>query len=325
MSPFRNGSLTFSAASVVPIVSIIIVSYNVAAIMRDCLISIARETTAAHEIIIVDNASTDDSCAMVEREFPQVRLIRNEENQGFAKANNQGLREAKGEFVLFLNPDTVILNSAIDRMLDFLRPRQELGVIGPHTFNADGITTQATALRHPTLLRAFHAYIPLWRLVPVWQPALLGEYVPTSSGAVEIVKGSCMLMRTQLAREIGGMNELYFMYSEEIDLCEAVRGRGLAVYYYSDASIIHLGGASTEAVSDAMTVHLHRSMKKFFARAYHDSFPALQALRGILFFGSLWRLSVWKCLEILGIKAEEARSKQGNHKALLRWLAREYS
>jgi hypothetical protein len=310
---------------VLPTVSIIIVSYNVAAIMRDCLASIARETTTPYEIIIIDNASTDDSCAMVERDFPHAQLIRNTENQGFAKANNQGLREAKGEFALFLNPDTVILNSAIDTMITLLQARQEIGVLGPHTFNADGVTTQATALHQPTLMRAFHANIPLWRLVPGWHPPLLGEYVPDGSGAVEIVKGSCMLMRRALAREIGGMNELYFMYSEEIDLCEAVRKRGLTVYYYADASIIHLGGASTDAVSDAMTVHLYRSMKKFFARAYNGSPFALQTLRGILFFGSLWRFSAWKFMEILGRNTPKARAKQGNHKALLRWLLGEYS
>ena len=293
--------------------------------MRNCLVSIAQETATPHEIIVIDNASTDDSCAMVEREFPHTHLIRNKENQGFAKANNQGLREAQGEFVLFLNPDTVILDGAIDAMLALLRNNQELGVIGPHTFNADGLTTQATALHQPTLTRAFHANIPMWRLVPGWQPPLLGEYVPKASGAVEIVKGSCMLMRTALARDIGGMNELYFMYSEEIDLCEAVRKQGLIVYYYAGASIIHLGGASTEAVSDAMTVHLYRSMKKFFARTYNDSPFVLHTLRGMLFLGSLWRLSAWKFMEIWGHDAPKARAKQGNHKALLRWLMREYS
>lgn len=308
-----------------PVMSIIIVSYNVAAIMRDCLLSIARETSAAHEIIVIDNASTDESCAMVDREFPQAHLIRNPENQGFAKANNQGLRIAQGEYVLFLNPDTVILDGAIDKMLALLQSHPHIGLLGPHTFNADGTTTQATALRHPSLVRAFHAHIPLWRLVPVWHPPLLGEYIPKDSGEVEIVKGSCMLMRTALAREIGGMNELYFMYSEEVDLCEAVRKRGLWVYYSTEAHIIHLGGASTEAVSDAMMIHLLRSMKKFFARQYHDSVLALQTLRIILIVGSLWRLPLWALLTKFGHNRTKARLRKSNHKAALKWLLKDFS
>ncbi len=309
-----------------PLLSIIIVSYNVAAIMRDCLLSIARETSVPHEIIIVDNASTDESCAMVEREFPNIHLIRNHDNQGFAKANNQGLREAHGEYVLFLNPDTIVLDHALDKMLDFLRHNAHtVGLLGPHTFNAGGVTTQATALYHPSLMGAFHTHIPLWRLVPSWHPTLLGEYIPNGSGAVDIVKGSCMLMRTALARDIGGMNELYFMYSEEVDLSEAVRKRGLMVYYYAEASIIHLGGASTEAVSDAMAIHLYRSMKKFFARRYENSLLALQSLRCILVFGSLWRLMAWKFVGMVKGNSPNARTKYSNHKAILQWLLREFS
>ncbi len=304
--------------------SIIIVSYNVAAIMRDCLHSIVRETSTPHEIIIIDNASTDESCAMVEREFPNVHLIRNRDNQGFAKANNQGLREAKGEYVLFLNPDTIVLDHALDKMLGFLRHNAHIGLLGPHTFNAGGVTTQATALYHPSLMGAFHTHIPLWRLVPFWHPTLLGEYIPEGSGAVDIVKGSCMLMRTALARDIGGMNELYFMYSEEVDLSEAVRKCGLMVYYYAEASIIHLGGASTESVSDAMAIHLYRSMKKFFARRYENSMIALQTLRGILFFGSLWRFVAWKIVGLLGTNSRQSLIKQGNHKAILRWLLSDF-
>lgn len=302
-----------------PLVSIIIVSYNVSAIMRDCLLSIARETTVPHEIFIIDNASTDDSCAMVEREFPSAILIKNIENQGFARANNQGLARAQGRLTLFLNPDTIILNGAIDKLCAILDKLPNVGVLGPHTFNADGRTTQATALHHPTLLRAFHAHIPLWRFIPFWKPAVLGEYIPSSTEAVDIVKGSCMLMRTDEARAIGGMNEAYFMYSEEIDLCEAVRKRGKTVLYTKEADIIHLGGASTSLVSEAMSIHLLRSMKKFFERTYSSSLLALQTLRVLLFIGSSWRYAAWSIVNVLK-KTPETLAKQRNHKALLRWL-----
>ena len=303
-----------------PVVSIIIVSYNVSDIMRDCLRSIAKETQTPHEIIVIDNASTDDSCAMVGREFPLGILIKNDTNQGFARANNQGLAIANGRLTLFLNPDTVILDGAIDKLCAILDTKPAIGMLGPHTFNADRRTTQATALHHPTLGRALHAHIPAWRLVPFWKPPVLGEYIPATSQAVDIVKGSCMLMRTDVAREIGGMNETYFMYSEEVDLCEAVRKRGEIVFYTNEASIIHLGGASTSAVSEEMAVHLLRSLKAFFTRTYSASPLALQALRALLWIGSAWRLAAWNILAIVGIQPEEAAIKKRAHKAMLRWI-----
>jgi N-acetylglucosaminyl-diphospho-decaprenol L-rhamnosyltransferase len=313
-----------------PVVSIIIVSYNVSRIMRDCLLSIAKETQTPHEIIIIDNASTDNSCAMVEKEFPLGILIKNKENQGFARANNQGLAIAKGRLTLFLNPDTIILDGAIDKLCSILDGQSfdeqslhqpsRIGMLGPHTYNADGRTTQATALHHPTLLRAFHGHIPLWRLVPFWKPAVLGEYIPATSQAVDIVKGSCMLMRTDAAREIGGMNETYFMYSEEIDLCEEVRKRGEIVFYTKEANIIHLGGASTSAVSEEMAVHLLRSLKAFFTRTYSASAIALQTLRILLWIGSAWRWTAWSILVVLGIQREEATIKKRAHKAMLHWI-----
>jgi N-acetylglucosaminyl-diphospho-decaprenol L-rhamnosyltransferase len=308
--------------------SIIIVSYNVEAIMRDCLHSIERETaqeSLSYEIIIVDNASTDNSCVMVEQEFPSVRLIKSALNQGFAKANNIGLAVARGRFVLFLNPDTVILNRALERLCTLIDSRPDVGVVGPHTYDADGRTTQATALHDPTLLRAFHLHVPLWRLVPGWQPTLLGEFTPTHTGAVDIVKGSCMLMRTAMAREIGGMNEQYFMYSEEVDLCEAVRGRGFVVWYTLEASIIHLGGASTGAVSEEMAVHLLRSSKTFFGRRYAQSPIALSVLRLLLIVGSSWRFAAWSGVILLGRNHHEAHTKRRAHGAMLRWLWFDFS
>jgi GT2 family glycosyltransferase len=121
------------------------------------------------------------------------------------------------------------------------------------------------------------------------------------------------------------MNEAYFMYSEEIDLCEEVRKRGKIVFYTRKADIIHLGGASTSAVSEKMSVHLMRSLKKFFERTYPDSPLALQTLRILLWLGSAWRLAAWTLCEVFGIKVEEAAQKRRNHRAMLRWLWREFS
>jgi GT2 family glycosyltransferase len=307
-----------------PVVSIIIVSYNTSAILRDCLRSIERETLLAHEVIVVDNVSTDDTCAMVEREFPNVRLVRNAENKGFARANNQGLKLVSGEYVCFLNPDTIILRGALDALVSYAHQHPHIGLLGPHVFNADGASDQATAFWFPTVARLALAHIPLAALLarfvgaktPPYRP-----YVPRASGQVELVSGCCMLMPTSLARDIGGMNEEYFMYSEELDLCEGVVKRGREVCYLKEASIIHLGGASTAPSSDRMAVELLRSMMRYFRRVQPQAVPRVRLLYSI---GSAWRWAVWSLLWLVGVRRTEARLKQSNHRAMLRWLWQEF-
>ncbi len=310
--------------TVTPTVSIVIVSYNTSAILRECLLSIVRETRIPHEIVVVDNASSDDSCGMVEREFPNVHLVKNVGNVGFARANNRGLAVASGEYILYLNPDTVILENAIERMVTCLQQRPQTGLLGPHVYNADGKTHQASVFRFPTVKRLFHVHVPIFRLPPLgWlvKPEHNYPYVPKISGSVEGVSGCCMLMPTDLSRDIGGMNEEYFMYSEEFDLCAAVVERGREVYYFREASIIHLGGASTSAVSETMSVELLRSMMRYFQRVNPSALPSVRLLYVI---GSSWRWAMWVIVGALGMKTGEAEMKQRNHAAMLRWLWKDF-
>lgn len=306
-------------------VSIIIVSYNTAKELKNCISSIVNETQSITcQIIVVDNNSSDNSCEMIRCEFPRVELIENKFNAGFAKANNQGLQIATGEFILYLNPDTIILDKAIEKMITFLKNHQEIGLVGPHTFNADGKTTQSTAHYHPSLIGFFHHNVPIWRIIPFYHPPLFGEYSPKNSVQVDAVKGSCMLLARTLAEEIGGMNEEYFMYSEEIDLCEAMRNRGLEVYYFTDASIVHLGGASTSQVSEAMVIARMKSLKINFHKQYPNS--NLLAIRLLMIFGSFWRLMAWKIVETANIKDKTlALSRQSDHKTIMQWAFRDFS
>jgi GT2 family glycosyltransferase len=325
-------------------VSIVIVSYNVATILRDCLLSIARQTSLPHEIIVVDNVSSDDTCAMIEREFPHVHLLKNTVNAGFARANNQGLALARGEFVVFLNPDTIILDHALDRMTAALQDnvhRENTGLIAPHVFNADGVSDQASVFWFPTAPRLFFRHVPLAKhvLLPLVRlfnrsAVAYGDYVPAQSGVVEVVSGCCMFMPTALARSVGGMNDEYFMYSEEFDLCEAVQKRGLAVRYLREASIIHLGGASTSALSDAMAVELLRSMMRYFRRRNPH---AIQTVRWLYVIGSAWRYAAWtlldwrnatttqlKSTQTKSAQSTTAQTKRRSHAAMLRWLWHEF-
>jgi len=313
------------AEPVAPEVSIVIVSYNTSAILRDCLRSIGEQTRTSHEIIVVDNNSPDDTCQMIRNEFPMVRLVANTENAGFARANNQGLAEASGKYILFLNPDTIILRAAIDTMVAWMASHPTVGLVGPHVLNNDGISDQASILRFPTVKRLFHTHVPLFALVC----KLFGIEVETTSPAissvsmpVEAVLGCCMLMPTSLARRVGGMNETYFMYSEEYDLAEAVHATGYEVYYLHEATIIHLGGASTDAISAAMAVELLRSMMRYFRRVSPASITPVRVLYTI---GSLWRFAAWKIAGVLLPSwRDKAQAKAANHAAMLRWLAKEF-
>src|SRR5690606_27644153 len=136
----------------------------------------------------------------------------------------------------------------------------------PHTYNGDGKTTQDTVKFRPTIPRLFHAHVPLWRLVPGWRPEMAGEVRWRRTGPVEVVKGCCMLVGAKLLKDLGGMSERQFMYAEEDDLCERVRQRGLEIWYFQGASIIHYGGEATKQNSEAMVRASLEAYEEVFRR-----------------------------------------------------------
>lgn len=301
-----------------PEVSVIIVSWNTKDILMDCLRSLYVQTRTSMQVIVVDNASSDGSADAVANGFPQVELIRSQENLGFAKGNNRGLEAAEGRYILYLNPDTIILDGAVDKMLRFLDAHPGIGVLGPHTFNADGITTQDTVIFKPTLRRMFHTHVPLWRLIPGWRPELAGQASWHRTGPVEVVKGCCMLMPATLVRDLGGMSEKHFMYSEEEDLCSRAAGRGFATWYYHEASIIHLGGEATKQDNDAMVKAQVAAWTDVFRQ--HNPNGSVAAFKMLLGFGSVWRLMVWALQTPIPSRSELARRRMREHLATLKAL-----
>ncbi len=299
-------------------VSVIIVSWNTRDILLDCLRSLYDQTRTPIEVIVVDNDSSDGSADAVERAYPMVRVVRSGENVGFAKANNRGLAEANGRYTLFLNPDTVILNRAVDAMLHWMQKHPHVGVLGPHTFDADGTTTQHTVKMSPSLRRMYHTHVPVWRLVPGWHPELAGETACYRTGPVEVVKGCCMLMPTQLVRELGGMSEKHFMYSEEDDLCRRAAERGFGTWYLHEASIIHLGGEATKQNSAAMVMAQVEAWTDVFRQYNPDS--SVTAFKLLLGFGSLWRWIAWSPLTLVASKREVAFQRMREHTATLKAL-----
>lgn len=251
-------------------VSIVIVNWNALTYLRNCLRSIVEQTRlCSYEIIVVDNNSNDGSQQMLRAEFPSVTAVLNEQNVGFAGGNNQAMRMARGRHVLLLNPDTVVLNGAIDTCVaysDALRD-ENVGVIGCQVW-ADGATIQKTCFRFPSPLNTLLDLLGATRRFPhsrFLSRSAMGWWDRRDEREVEVVSGMFMLVRREALEEVGLMDEGYFMYAEEADWCYRFWQAGWKCLFTPRARIMHLegGGKSTAQVSAKMYVHLHKSVLRF--------------------------------------------------------------
>jgi hypothetical protein len=247
-----------------PDVSVIIVSWNTRALTMACLESLpAAARTTTWDAWVVDNASTDDSVAAIRAAAPHVRLIANADNVGFAVANNQGIAASRGRYVLLLNSDTVMAAGSLDVLVALADARPRCGVGGPMLLNPDG-TYQTGPTPFPTLWNEVLAVTGLGRrLTYRGFPSRSAARAATVQRA-DYVGGACMLARREAIAEVGGLDEGYFMYSEEPDWCWRMRAAGWEVWYTPDARITHFGGQSTGQVRDAMLIALYRSKVRFF-------------------------------------------------------------
>ncbi|MFN3928808.1 MAG: glycosyltransferase family 2 protein [Thermoflexus sp.] len=283
-------------------VSIIIVSWNVWAWLSQCLAS-AREGMGdlKGEIIVVDNASTDGTPDRVQEAFPEVRLLRNPVNRGFSAANNQGMAVARGRYLFLLNPDTLVLNRAIEALVAFADAHPEAGVVGPQLLNPDG-TVQSSRRRFPTFWTAL--FESTW-----WQPyaprPLLRHYYVLDRSDEEIqevdwVTGAAMLVRREVVEQVGPMDEGFFMYAEELDWCRRIRAAGWRVFYYPPAKVIHYGGRSSDQVPAVQHLAFQRSKIRYF-RKHHGPIAAA-ALRAFLIGQYLWQIGLEGGKALLGHK-----------------------
>lgn len=268
--------------------SVIIVSYNTRDLLARCLASVAAEPRPPDEVIVVDNASADDSAAMVRARFPHVQVTANTENRGFAAATNQGLRAATGDFLCLLNPDTELVPGALEALASFLEANQKVGVVGPTLLHADG-TYQHAAFRFPTLPMALIDFFPLNHRV--LNSRLNGRYPFTlyeHPFAMDHPLGACMLVRRAACAAVGLLDERFFMYCEEIDWCRRIKQAGWEIMHVPGARVVHHGGQSTQQAAGRMFVELHRSRFRLFAK--HHSKRYQWAVRGIVVVGILWQL-----------------------------------
>jgi N-acetylglucosaminyl-diphospho-decaprenol L-rhamnosyltransferase len=246
--------------------SIIIINWNTRDLLAHCLESVyANPPNSELEVIVVDNHSSDASAAMVRTSFPQVRLFENAENVGFVRANNQALLKCRGRYVMLLNSDTIVKPDALTRMVSFLDEHPEAGIVGASVLNPDG-TPQRCFGSFPTILSE-SAYA--WGLDS--SPLCSKWLVPAPLHSDECrqtdwVLGAALMVRRAALDRVGYLDEEYFMYSEEIDLCHRVKKDGWTNYVLAAAPIIHLGGQSAQQIPAPMKAELFRSKVKYFRK-----------------------------------------------------------
>lgn len=228
-------------------VSILIVSYNTREMTLECLRSVYEQTDESFEVILADNASSDGSAEAIARQFPQVRLIASSENHGFARANNLAAQEAKGRYILLLNPDTVVLDHGIDRLLAFAREHPEAKLWGGRTVYGDGSLNATSCFARMTLWSMCCRTFGLGALFP--RSELLnwenyGRWQRDTVRQVDIITGCFLLIERDVWEQLGGFAPEFFMYAEDADLCLRARKLGARPMVTPEAVIIHHGSAS---------------------------------------------------------------------------------
>lgn len=252
--------------------SIIIVNYNVRYFLEQCLYSVRKSVVdGGVETIVVDNLSTDDSLAYLKPLFSEVVFIANEANTGFAKACNRGLEAAKGQFVLFLNPDTIIAEDTLIRSLRFFDQHPDCGALGVQMIDGSGRFLKESKRSFPSPLTSLYKLFGLSLLFPrskVFGRYHLGHLPNNQTHEVDVLAGAYMMVRKSILTQIGGFDETFFMYGEDVDLSYRIQKAGYKNYYLADTTIIHFKGESTRRGSLNYVRMFYRAMSIFVRKHY---------------------------------------------------------
>lgn len=251
-----------------PGISVVIVNWNTCALLAKCIVAVEHEAAAiSHDIWVVDNGSRDNSVAMLRRDFPHVHVIESRVNLGFAGANNLAIERSEGRYLLLLNTDAIVTPGSILALLDLAERTPRAGIIGAHLLNPDG-SFQASYTNFPTLWQEFLILSTIGRrLRGPWYPSH-GPEEAKGPQCVDYVEGACMLVRRDALEDVGGLDEGYFMYAEEVDWCKRMAGGGWEVWYQPAAKVVHIGGASSANRKTSREADLYRSRVRYF-RIHH--------------------------------------------------------
>jgi hypothetical protein len=290
--PIKTGNSTnLTQDNAVFDVSVIVVAWNVKNLVRDCLKSVYEQTSGiTFEVIYVDNGSKDGTVEMVAREFPRVRIIINDENKGFIVANNQAIEVSKGRYVLLLNSDTIVLDNAIAKTVQFADSHPDAGVVGCKVLNSDK-TLQRTCFMYPSALNTLLSATYLYKVFP--KSRFFGRELMTwwdfsEVREVETICGCFSLVRRKAIEQVGLMDERYFVYGDDPDWCYRFAKAGWRILFTPDARIIHYGGQTTNRMADRFKLQLYGSklifmklhgspLKFYFACFLTGSFFLLRA------------------------------------------------
>jgi GT2 family glycosyltransferase len=254
--------------------SIVIVNYNTKILLHQCLSSLYdQKHPFSFDVIVVDNNSNDGSVDMVMEIFPHVYLIENKENMGFARANNTGLKMARGEHVFLLNSDTKMIADALDKLVDFLDRHKEAAVVSPRVIYPD-FSDQGVARTFPTPINAlFGRRTILTRLFPNNRYSkkylVSRRHGSNEPFQVDWVSGACLMVRRKIIEEIGYLDEKFFMYWEDADLCYRIKQRGWRIYCVPQAKVIHYEGKSSHTkLSNRLIIEFNKSVYRYY-RKHH--------------------------------------------------------
>jgi GT2 family glycosyltransferase len=267
--------------------SIAIVNWNTRELLSNCLESIfSYPPDCPFNVVVVDNASSDGSDEMVREHFPQVCLITNKENAGFAKANNQAISTTDSKYILLLNPDTVVLPDALQMLVEFMESNPGAGAAGSRVLNPDG-SLQTSCYVAPTLSHEFFRLFHLSRLYPdsAYQ---MKNWNTNTSRPVDIIQGDCLMLRKSALDQVGLLDESFFIYSEDVDLCYRLQRANWGLYWVPKAQVIHYGAQSTHQVAAEMFLQLYQS--KLMCMRKHHGQVAGTTYKFLLLFAAIPRL-----------------------------------
>lgn len=252
--------------------SVIIVNYNVTRLLRNCLLSIRKYIQEVdYEVIVIDNASTDGSWGDLIPEFPEVRFISSDTNGGFSKANNQAIETAQGEYLLLLNPDTELEGFYMKELLDFADSKADFGCMGVRMHDAEGYFLPESKRSVPDMFNSFEKLFTNFRK-NTSKSYYRNDIEENAVAEVEVVTGAFLLAKKEVYLKIGGLDETYFMYGEDIDLCYTFLRNGYKNFYYGKASILHHKGESTIR-DDVYLERFYGAMQIFIDKYYKETKP----------------------------------------------------
>jgi len=280
-------------------VSVVIVNYNVQYFLEQCILSVqAASKKITTEIIVVDNNSNDESCKFLLEKYPEVVLLQNKENVGFSKANNQGVKIATGNYVLILNPDTVIAEDTLNKVVAYSKSKLNLGVLGVKLIDGSGNFAPESKRGIPTPNASFNKLFGI-------SSKRTGKYYAThlnenESGIIKVASGAFMFIKRAVFNEVKGFNEAYFMYGEDIDLSMKLLNSGYQNYYYADTQIIHFKGESTTKDVKYLN-YFHQAMRIFYKRHFK--------LNRVYDFFMRIGIEFWYLLKFIKFRKDKTNSK----------------